>query len=156
MKKILVLTDLSENSGNAYEYAVKMACQFPVEIILLFSTNGATLTIASQQQYFQELRSFASRYARGVFHLNQLVLPECLLSGDPWHQLLQSMVQVHQPDLILAGSCLVQSFDYGQEFWSLATSGACPFLFIPEKAHYQPFALNQPVFTQPDNLKIQA
>lgn len=139
MKKILVLTDFSANSVNAYGYAVKLACHLKAEILLLFSTNGSPLSLTDQFQYSQQLHSFATRYAcdsrRKINPLNT----ECLISGDAWQTLLPNMVSVHQPDLILAGSALLPLLDAPALPLPLESLKSCPILWIPEKAIYQKY-----------------
>jgi nucleotide-binding universal stress UspA family protein len=137
MKKILVLTDFSENSVNAYRYAVKAACQLKAELLVLFSTNGAPMSLTSQLQYAQQLNSFTKRYACDTrMHANPYHA-ECLLSSDPWPDLLPAMVGVHQPDLILAGSDLLAHIERGHPAFSLQQLKLCPVLWVPEKASYQ-------------------
>jgi Universal stress protein family len=138
MKKILVLTDFSENSVNAYRYAVKMACQLKAELLVLFSTNGVAMSLTSQLQYSQQLNSFAKRYACDTRPQASPHQTECLLSSDPWTELLPAMAGVHRPDLILAGSDLLAPIEQGQRAFSLRHFDLCPILWVPEKASYQP------------------
>lgn len=139
MKKILVLTDFSENSVNAYRYAVKLACQVKAELLVLFSTNGAAMSLTGQLQYAQQLNSFTKRYACDTrMHANPHHT-ECLLSSDPWQELLPAMVGVHQPGLMVAGSDLLTSIEQGQQPFSLHHLDLCPVLWIPERASYQPW-----------------
>jgi nucleotide-binding universal stress UspA family protein len=144
MKKILVLTDFSENSVNAYRYAVQLACQVKAELLVLFSTNGAAMSLTGQLQYSQQLNSFTKRYACDTRMQASPYHTECLLSSDPWQELLPAMVGVHQPDLILAGSDLLAPIEQGQEAFSLQQLDLCPVLWVPEKANYQ--ALQHLVF----------
>lgn len=138
MKKILVLTDFSENSINAYRYAAKLVYQLKADIMLLFSTNGNALSLTDQFQYSQQLHSFAMRYAGDARSQANSYHTECLISSDLWQQLIKTMVQVHQPDLIIAGCGLLKPIEHNQEALSLAEFEACPILWIPEKANYQP------------------
>jgi hypothetical protein len=136
--KLLILTDFSENSVNAYRYGVKMACHLNAELLLLFSTNGAAMSLTLQLQYSQQLNSFATRYACDARQHANHQYPDTLLSSDSWQDLLPAMVAVHQPDLILAGSELLQQIGPGSEACALDRLGGCPVLWLPEKAVYQP------------------
>lgn len=138
MKKILVLTDFSESSVNAYRYAVKLACQVQAELLVLYSTNGVAMSLTNQLQYSQQLNSFAKRYACDTRRHANPHHTECLLSSDPWPELLPAMVGVHQPDLIIAGSELLVPIEQGQASYSLEGFDLCPVLWVPEKANYQP------------------
>jgi nucleotide-binding universal stress UspA family protein len=140
MKKILVLTDFSENSVNAYRYAVKMACQVQAELLVLFSTNGVAMSLTKQLQYSQQLNSFAKRYACDTRQQAHPHHTECLLSSDSWPELLPAMVGVHQPDLIIAGSDLLAAIEQGRGAFPLASFAGCPVLWVPEQASYQPLA----------------
>src|SRR5437868_6065335 len=51
MKKILVLTDFSENSANAYRYAARLACQVQAHIQLVFSSNGLGMSLQDFEQF---------------------------------------------------------------------------------------------------------
>jgi hypothetical protein len=137
--KLLVLTDFSENSVNAYRYAVKMACQVQAELLVLFSTNGVPMSMTSQLQYSQQLNSFTKRYACDTRQQANPHHTECLLSSDPWPELLPAMVGVHHPDLIVAGSDLLTSVEQDQLAFSLELFDRCPVLWVPEKANYQPW-----------------
>jgi hypothetical protein len=136
--KLLILTDFSENSVNAYRYGVKMACQLKAELLLLFSTNGVAMSLTNQLQYAQQLSSFAKRYGCDTRQQYQAHHPEGLLSSDPWPELLPAMVAVHQPDLILASWDLLEQIEPGSHAYSLQVRGGCPVLWVPEKAQYQP------------------
>ncbi|KAA3437131.1 universal stress protein [Rufibacter hautae] len=138
MKKILVLTDFSQNSINAYGYAVKMACQLKAEILLLFSTNGTPLSLTNQLQYSQQLHSFAKRYACDSRRQQNPHNTECLISGDTWVSLLPTMASVHHPDLIVAGSGLLAVIERKGQQLNLQEIAGSPVLWIPEKALYQP------------------
>ncbi|MFC6999919.1 universal stress protein [Rufibacter roseus] len=139
MKKILVLTDFSPNSVNTYGYAVKLACQLKANILLLFSTNGAPLSITNQLQYSQQLYSFAKRYACDSRRHKEPHHTECLISGDAWAGLIPSMVEVHRPDLIIAGCGLLEAIERGVKELPVQEFAACPILWVPEKATYQPW-----------------
>jgi hypothetical protein len=136
--KLLILTDFSDNSVNAYRYGVKMACQLKAELLLLFSTNGVPMSLTNQLQYSQQLSSFAKRYGCDTGQPFNPHHPESLLSSDPWPELLPAMVAVHQPDLILACSDLLEQIGPGGQSYALQNLGGCPVLWIPEKAVYQP------------------
>ena len=136
--KLLILTDFSDNSVNAYRYGVKMACQLKAELLLLFSTNGVPMSLTNQLQYSQQLSSFAKRYGCDTRQSFNPHHPESLLSSDPWPELLPAMVAVHQPDLILACSDLLEQIGPGGQSYGLQDMGGCPVLWIPEKAVYQP------------------
>lgn len=138
MKKILVLTDFSQNSINAYNYAVQMACQLKADILLLFSTNGAPLSLTNQLQYSQQLHSFAKRYACDSRRKQNPHHTECLISGDHWATLLPTMAAVHTPDIIISGSGLLGAIEHQGNSLPLDDLAACPILWIPEKATYQP------------------
>ncbi|WP_205503366.1 universal stress protein [Rufibacter psychrotolerans] len=138
MKKILVLTDFSQNSINAYGYAVKMACQLKAEILLLFSTNGAPLSLTNQLQYSQQLHSFAKRYACDTRRQLNPHHTECLISGDAWASLLPTMAAVHNPDVIIAGSALLKTIEAENQRLPLPELAGSPILWIPDKAQYQP------------------
>ncbi|MFB9862752.1 universal stress protein [Rufibacter immobilis] len=138
MKKILVLTDFSQNSINAYGYAVKMACQLKAEILLLFSTNGAPLSLTNQLQYSQQLHSFAKRYACDTRRQMNPHHTECLISGDAWTALLPTMSAVHNPDLIIAGSELLAAIEAKGQSLPLEQLAGSPILWVPGKAQYQP------------------
>jgi hypothetical protein len=136
--KLLILTDFSDNSVNAYRYGVKMACQLKAELLLLFSTNGVPMSLTNQLQYSQQLSSFAKRYGCDTRQSFNFHHPESLLSSDPWPELLPAMVAVHQPDLILACPDLLEQIGPGGQTYSLQDLGGCPVLWVPEKAIYQP------------------
>jgi hypothetical protein len=136
--KLLILTDFSDNSVNAYRYGVKMACQLKAELLLLFSTNGVPMSLTNQLQYSQQLSSFAKRYGCDTRQSFNFHHPESLLSSDPWPELLPAMVAVHQPDLILACPDLLEQIGPGGQTISLQDLGGCPVLWVPEKAIYQP------------------
>jgi nucleotide-binding universal stress UspA family protein len=138
MKKILVLTDFSQNSINAYGYAVKLACQLKAEILLLFSTNGTPLSLTYQLQYSQQLHSFAKRYACDSRRQQNPHHTECLISGEPWATLLPNMASVHTPDLIIAGSALLGEIEKEKQKLPLQELTGSPILWVPEKALYQP------------------
>jgi hypothetical protein len=135
--KILVLSDFSENSVNSYRYAVKMACQLKAGLLVVFSTNGVAMSLTNQLQYSQQLNSFAKRYACDSRQHANPHHTECLLSSDPWSELLPAMVGVHQPDLLIAGSDLLAPLERGQQAFSLQAFAGCPVLWVPEKAVYQ-------------------
>jgi len=138
MKKILVLTDFSENSVNAYRYAVQLACQLEANILLVFSSNGQQISLTNQMQYSQMLYSFAKRYAcdsRQKANPNHL---ECLISGDSWPEAIPLLIQVHQPDLVVAGSNLLSQLQKKEEEITLQLFEQCPIIWVPEKANYQP------------------
>jgi hypothetical protein len=136
MEKILVLTDLSDNSVNAYRYAVELACKVQGDILLVFSSNGEALTLSHHLQCSQRLHSFAKRYA---CHTHQKANPsstQCLISNDAWTEALPLLINVHQPDLVVAGSGLLEFFQKGQQAWSLQNIEQCPVLWIPDKARF--------------------
>ena len=139
MKKIIVLTDFSANSINAYRYAVKLACQIKADVLLLFSTNGAPMSLTNQLQYSQQLHSFAKRYACDSRQQNNPHHTECLISNDRWLELLPAMITVHQPDLILAGSDMLALLENAQQSAPLQAFETCPILWIPDNANYQSF-----------------
>ncbi|WP_192821827.1 universal stress protein [Rufibacter sp. LB8] len=138
MKKILVLTDLSDNSVNAYRYAVEMACHQGADVLLVFSSNGAPMSMTDHYQYSQRLHSFAKRYACPTRQRAQPQHLECLLSHDRWAEALPLLVQVHQPDLVIAGSEMLEVVQGEQQAWSLQYFEHCPVLWVPEKAEYKP------------------
>lgn len=139
MKKILVLTDFSQNSINAYGYAVRLACTLKAELLLLFSTNGAPLSLTNQLQYSQQLHSFAKRYACDSRRLLNPHATECLISGDAWVTLLPAMATVHAPALIVAGADLLAGIETPGQTLALQQLAGSPILWVPGKALYQPF-----------------
>jgi len=138
MKKILVLTDFSENSVNAYRYAVQLACQVDANILLVFSSDGEGISLTKQMQYSQMLHSFAKRYACDSRQKNNPHHLECLISGDAWAQAIPLLIQVHQPDMVVAGSGLLTHLQKETEVISLQLFEQCPIIWVPEKANYQP------------------
>ena len=138
MKTILVLTDFSESSVNAYRYAVQLACQVKANILLVFSTNGNTISLTNQMQYSQMLHSFAKRYACDSRSKSYSNVTECLISGDRWVDAIPLLIQVHQPDLVIAGSELLTLIQDKEEALALQHFQTCPIIWVPKKASYQP------------------
>lgn len=138
MKNILVLTDFSESSVNAYRYAVQLACQVKANILLVFSTNGGAISLTNQMQYSQMLHSFAKRYACDTRTKDNPQHTECLISGDCWIEAIPLLTQVHQPDLVVAGSDLLHEFQLNEEVLPLEVFDQCPIIWVPGKANYKP------------------
>lgn len=137
MEKILVLTDFSENSVNAYRYAVELACKFKAQILLVYSTNGESISLTSQTRYSQILYSFAKRYACGSRLKASPEHTECLISAEPWFKAIPLLIESHRPDMVMAGSDLLQKLEKGQTHNSLQIFDLCPVIWVPEKASFQ-------------------
>ncbi|QNF33647.1 universal stress protein [Adhaeribacter swui] len=137
MQTLLVLTDLTENSANAYQYAVQLAGQVQATIKLVYSTNGIALSLPNHLQQAQKLQSFANRYVCFSGTEGSNLQPECLIANDPWPEALPLLVNVHQPDLIIAGSGLLDQLEVQGKTLALELLEQYPLLWIPEKANYQ-------------------
>ncbi|QMU26662.1 universal stress protein [Adhaeribacter radiodurans] len=137
MKKMLVLTDLTDNSANAYRYAAQLACQLQASIQLVFSFNGAAMTLNSHSLHSQKLQSFAKRYACASLQKNDGNRTECLLCSDKWLEALPLLVGVHQPDLIIAGSDILEQIHQEQGPMPLQALEQYPILWVPDQAHFQ-------------------
>lgn len=138
MKTFLVLTDLTENSANAYRYAVQLACQVQANIKLVFCTNGVALSITNHLLYSQRLQSFAKRYACLSGQKTNQLHTECLISGDKWLEALPLLTNVHQPDLIIAGSGILEQLEEGRLPMQMEPFEQFPILWVPEKSNYLP------------------
>lgn len=138
MKKILVLTDFSEDSVNAYRYAVQMACERKADILLVFSTNGQAISLTNQMQYSQMLHSFAKRYACDSRLKTHPYHTECLITGEKWLSAVPQIVQHHQPDLVIAAANLLPSFSENQQTVLLQMQAGKPMIWVPAKATYKP------------------
>lgn len=137
MQTLLVLTDLTENSANAYQYAVQLAAQAQATIKLVYSTNGRALSLTNHLQQSQKLQSFAKRYVCFSRPEENNPPPECLIANDPWAEALPLLVNVHQPDLIIAGSGILDQLEDQQKSLPLNLLEQYPLLWVPEKANYQ-------------------
>lgn len=138
MKNILILTDFSENSVNAYRYGVELACAFKANILLVFSTNGQAITLTNQMQYSQMLHSFAKRYACSSRLKANPHHTECLISGDAWSQAIPLLIQVHKPELLITGSDLFHAIEPGNAALDLKVYDNCPVILVPDKASFMP------------------
>ncbi|WP_026463872.1 universal stress protein [Adhaeribacter aquaticus] len=132
MKNILVLTDFSENSVNAYRYAVQLAGAVKANLMLAFSSNGAIMTLVSQQQYSQMLHSFAKRYS-----CDSQIQVECLVSSDHWPEAVSKLISFHNPDLLVAGSGMLPLLIKDEERSLENSLAQCPVLWVPGQANFK-------------------
>ncbi len=137
MKKILVLTDLTEKSVNAYRYAVELACQVKADVLLLFSA-GAPITQTARMQYSQMLHSFAKRHACSSRIKENPNHTECLIMDNAWSEALYQVLTLHHPDLIIASSHLLNNLEKDSEIIDFRIFEQSPVLWVPENATYQP------------------
>src|SRR6187401_2247267 len=102
MKKLLLLTDLSDESVNTYRYGLQLANALKAELILIYCSAENALTMTGQFGYLQKLRSYADRFGQAVIEKSgKMPAVECFVTaGDPVVAIAK-MVETTQVDLLV-------------------------------------------------------
>lgn len=137
MKKLLILTDLSEQSVNTYRYGLQLAQTTGAQIMLLFCTGETTLTTTGQLSYLQKLRSFADRFAypegknvKAAYEVG------CTVTAGGPVSAIAKMVDTWQPDLLLAGEAFLDNVT-SEVPLPLQSLIPCPAILVPAGVVYK-------------------
>jgi K+-sensing histidine kinase KdpD len=138
MKKLLLLTDLSEASVNTYRYGLQLAQALKAEIVLLYCSSGKALTMTEQFSYIQKLRSFADRFGKETSGNSAIKMPavECFVTaGDPVNAIVK-MVETTAVDILVAGENFLSNLK-SETPLPLQQLIPCPAILVPEGAKYK-------------------
>lgn len=137
MKKLLILTDLSDQSVNTYRYGLQLAQTAGAQIMLLFCTGESSLTTTGQMTCLQKLRSFADRFAnpegRGI--KSDFLIGCTVTAGGPVSAIAK-MVETWQPDLLLADESFLQKAAT-EDPVPLQSLIPCPAILVPAGVVYK-------------------
>lgn len=131
MKKLLLLTDLSDESVNTYRYGLQLANSLKAEIVLLYCSAEAALTMTEQFGYLQKLRSFADRFAQAVKEkAGKMPAVECFVTAGEPVQAIAKMVETTQVDLLVAGDSFLENLK-SETPLPLQQLIPCPAILVP-------------------------
>ena len=137
MKKLLLLTDLSDESVNTYRYGLQLAKALKAEIVLLYCASETALTMTGQFSYLKKLRSYADRFAQaGAGSSGKMPPVECFVTtGDPVTAITK-MAETSQVDLLIAGENFLQNLR-SDEPLPLQQLVPCPAILVPAGVVYK-------------------
>ena len=153
MKRILVPTDFSETSKNAFIHALEMAKLFKAELVLLhtfhlpvvdtqfmpfnYATLYETIELTNFEQFRDDIQKLrAIMYER---NLDTIVMNHVLMDGDLVHNIQKVIKQEHIDFLIMGtegASGWIDSF-IGTNTGSVITDVAIPVLSIPFESKFK-------------------
>ncbi|KAA9345736.1 universal stress protein [Adhaeribacter soli] len=137
MKKLLILTDLSDQSINTYRYGLQLAQASGTQIMLLFCTGETSLTTTGQLTYLQRLRSYADRFANpSGRHMKCEYQIGCTVTAGEPVKAIGNLVENWQPDLLLADDGYLKNLT-SQTPVPLQTLFPCPAILVPADAVYK-------------------
>lgn len=141
IETILVATDFSDASGNAYLYALELAACFGAEIALVH-----VQTVGAEPRSDIQFERFLSNYRdfeRAVVNRlggNPIKIQPVLQRGEAGEQLL-ALSEELGADLIIMGTQGAASHDHkilGSVAARLIAKAQCPVLAVPAEASFQP------------------
>ncbi|RAU81883.1 universal stress protein [Pontibacter arcticus] len=154
MRKILVPTDFSEESKNAYEVALAIARKINAEIVLLhtiempynstFSTTGENTSDGMEQVYMlhllenvkRDMNKFKNAFPYEGLHVTEAVDVSRL------HSKVNNLVQEQGIDLIVMGSkgaSGLQEILIGSNTEKVVRTATCPVLTVKDRQqHFEP------------------
>jgi nucleotide-binding universal stress UspA family protein len=131
MKKLLLLTDLSEESVNTYRYGLQLANALKADIVLLYCSAEKALTMTEQFSYIQKLRSFADRFAQAVKEkAGKMPSVECFVTAGEPVNAIAKMVETTQVDLLVAGETFLENLE-SETPLPLQQLIPCPAILVP-------------------------
>ena len=137
MKKLLLLTDLSDESVNTYRYGLQLAKALKAEVILLYCSSEKALTMTEQFSYLQKLRSYADRFAKSLAEkITSKPAVECFVTaGDPVTAITK-MVETTAVELLVAGENFLENL-HSETPLPLQQLIPCPAILVPDGAQYK-------------------
>jgi hypothetical protein len=137
MKKLLLITDLSEASVNTYRYGLQLANALKAEIVLLYCSAENALTMTEQFRYIQKLRSYADRFANeATSKTAKMPSVECFVTpGEPVNA-IANMVETHQIDLLVSGENFLENLK-SETPLPLQQLIPCPAILVPEGVEFK-------------------
>ncbi|MFC5272299.1 universal stress protein [Adhaeribacter terreus] len=137
MKKLLLLTDLSDQSVNTYRYGLQLAKALKAEIVLLYCSSEKALTMTEQFSYLQKLRSFADRFANEPTTKAAKQPPvECFVTAGAPVNAIANMAETRQIDLLLTGENFLENLQTETPL-PLQQLIPCPAILVPEGVQFK-------------------
>ena len=137
MKKLLLLTDLSDESVNTYRYGLQLAKTLRAEIVLLYCSAEKAITMTEQFNYIQKLRSFADRFAQTLTgKIDVLPSVECFVTAGEPVNAITKMVETRQIDLLVASENFLENLQ-SETPLPLQQLIPCPAILVPENVVFK-------------------